>query len=57
MNDTKSWPCGRMTQGSAPKDDAIPCGTRLYANLKDQEPRVHLCAICKLKALASPAAS
>ncbi len=43
--------CGKLTKGSHPKDDAIPCGTKLrfIADAKTVRETVHLCAECKKK--------
>lgn len=43
--------CSKLTKGSHPKDDLIPCGTTLYLGV-DREPKtikIHLCPVCKAK--------
>ena len=41
--------CGVLTKGSHPKDDLIPCGTRLFfvQDKKTVNESVHLCKKCK----------
>lgn len=41
--------CGRPAKGSHPKDDTLPCGTRLYfgVDIHDRTTKVLLCTKCK----------
>ena len=41
--------CGVLTKGSNPKDDLVPCGTKLWfiQDKKTVTEAVHLCAKCK----------
>lgn len=52
-------PCGRPSRGSHPKDDLIPCGTKLFFGTETHNRRqvVHLCEKCKAEAAAMEAAT
>ena len=42
--------CGKLVKGSHPKDDAVPCGTKLRTFLSDRKTMidtVHLCSKCR----------
>lgn len=41
--------CGVLTKGTHPKDDAIPCGTKLWfiVDKRTMKESVHLCKKCK----------
>jgi hypothetical protein len=41
--------CGTLTKGTHPKDDMIPCGTKLWfiVDKKTTKESIHLCAKCK----------
>jgi len=41
--------CGRLTRGSDPNDDLLPCGTKLYlgTDKRDRTEAVLLCQKCK----------
>ncbi len=43
--------CGKLTKGTHPKDDPVPCGTKLWfiRDKKTINETVHLCAACKEK--------
>ena len=43
---------GKLTKGSHPKDDALPCGTKLWLGEKGRTESILLCAQCK-KMIAS----
>jgi hypothetical protein len=39
--------CGKLTKGTHPKDDLVPCGTKLWLGEKGRTESVMLCAQCK----------
>lgn len=41
--------CGKLTKGTHPKDDLVPCGTKLYygQDAKTRTEGVLLCTKCK----------
>jgi len=45
MTGDKAWPCGRLSAGSDPKDDLIPCGTKLF---RISRPRTKGTPVCNL---------
>lgn len=51
--------CGRPTRGSNPKDDTIPCGTKLYLGTEssNRKQTVLLCEKCKAETVALEAAT
>ena len=44
--------CGKLTKGSHPKDDVLPCGTKLWLGEKGRTEGVLLCAQCKKRGLS-----
>ena len=44
-------PCGRLTKGSHPDDDLVPCGTRLRFGVgrDDRREMILLCKKCQEK--------
>lgn len=43
--------CGKLTKGNDPKDDLVPCGTKLWfiRDKKTVTETIHLCVECKAK--------
>ena len=41
--------CGKLTRGTHPKDDLVPCGTQVWfiIDKRTVNETVHLCAQCK----------